>query len=237
MTSAIGIAIPTYERAKITPCSFAAVHNDPRVMSVAVVDDASTAASYNNLQDALKVFPKVVVSKNVENLGCYLNKRESVRRSLAKWVAVFDSDNVMTTEYLDALFAQQWHDDVLYMPVWAQPSLDYRQYEGLVLTRENVAEYLELPLFMAALNTGNFFVCKSSYMRVFDDSVKPFAADSMYFAYCWLAFGGRLLLTPGLHYAHLVHAGYWMQHAHQSTVFADVLAHKMRRQEWSMSSV
>jgi hypothetical protein len=42
-------------------------------------------------------------------------------------------------------------------------------------------------------------------LKVWDGSVDPVTADSIYFNYCWLAAGNKILITPKLQYLHRVH--------------------------------
>ena len=89
-------------------------------------------------------------------------------------------------------------------------------------------------MFATALNTGNFFVHRDSYLQVFDLVFDPSAADSLYFVYCWLSSGRKALFTPGLHYTHMVYhshmarESYWQQHAKPSMEIADRVLQRMR---------
>lgn len=225
----MGVAITTYEREALALASFRQVVDDPRVSEVTIVDDRSDAALFSRLTSATAQWPKVRVHQNDCNLGCYLNKRQSVERSSSPWVLLLDSDNEIDCEFVDTLCGlPTWDPETLYLPVMGRPSLDYRTYEGMVVTQKNVSMWIDYPSFPMALNTGNFFVQRDAYLRVFDPCFDPSAADSLYFVACWLASGRRAVFTPGLHYRHLIHDGYWMQHAERSAQVAQELVQKLR---------
>jgi hypothetical protein len=153
------------------------------------------------------------------------------------WIALVDSDNVFDARYLDALAAMHWERNVLYLPVLVQETLDYRPFAGLSFARDTIVQYLDDLTFRMALNTGNFFVHRDTYLSVFDMSAQPLAADSLYFVYCWLSTGRSAQLVPGLTYQHRVHDGYWRQHATESILFADVLVARMRADHWGPSCI
>ena len=224
----IGIAIPTYERQAMTCQAFAGVYDDSRVEEIVIADDAS--AEPWSLAYVAR-FPKVRLSINSQNLGCFLNKKRAVDLATTEWVVVFDSDNVMLPEYLDTIWdLRPWSVDTLYMPTFARPKLDYRLYEGLTCTRFNVADFINDPVFQMALNTGNFFVNRAAYLGVRQhDDLDPLAADSIYFVSQWLASGRQLLFVPGLAYDHLVHDGWWMRHAKASEALARTITQQLRR--------
>lgn len=224
----IAIAIPTYEREDMTFGAFAEVYNDPRVDEIVIVDDAST--SMHGLLARAALYPKVRAFCNEKNLGCYQNKRRAVEQACTEWVVLFDSDNVMAVEYLQALWnVRPWNPDILYAPTYGRPMLDYRIYERMLCTQFNVAQFLDDRIFTMALNTGNFFVHRDSYLSVREyDDIDPLAADSLYFVSQWLASGKQVLFTPGLSYEHRIHEGLWMQQAEQSTVIAQKVIQHMR---------
>lgn len=228
----IGLAIPTWERVNLLYESFAKVEADDRVGSITIVDDASSDKVWDHLRQKSYQSEKWCLTRNEKNLGCYLNKRMAVFKSPHHWVALFDSDNVMGPDYLDALErVGPWDPNTLYVPTFARPAFDYRAYAGVEIDDENLAEYFDRPRFATALNTGNFFVNREAYLEAFDLTTDPMAADSMYFCYCWIKSGRRILFVPGLEYFHRVHNGNYVQYAERSAKFFEELARKMRTYE------
>jgi len=180
------------------------------------------------------VLPKVTLTRNDQNLECCWNKHRAVEQSRLPWIVLLDSDNVITTKFLDALYAvPDWDSEMLYVPTWAMPSLDYRAYAGEVVTRDNAVQYVDRPLFLTALNTGNFFVHRESYLAVASRArMRPLGADALYFTYRWLASGRRIFFTPDLHYGHLVHSGNWVKHAEEAQRTIQMLSIKIKNSEW-----
>jgi GT2 family glycosyltransferase len=231
----LSIAVATYERTALTIASFAQVHNDLRVRDIAISDDGSNADTITMLASSLQPFKKAHLLLNSQNKGSWENKRQAVILAQAEWVVLLDSDNVIGSDFLDALFAQSWDEDVLYIPTRGVPALDYVSYTGLVVDKNNIHQWLDQPAFQMALNTGNFFVHRQNHLFVSGRGVEEsFASDGVYFIYRWLSSGRRVLFTPDLSYAHLVHAGHWMKTSVQSLLFADMLLSRMRSDTWEV---
>jgi glycosyltransferase involved in cell wall biosynthesis len=234
----LGIAIATYERAALTVASFAKVHDDPRVSDVVISDDGSDALTFDALMALTRPLGKVRLAWHPYNEGSWANKRRAVEMSRAEWVIVLDSDNSIASHFLDALFVQQWDEDVLYVPVRGTPALNYERYSELVIDRQNVTRWLDQPGFQMALNTGNFFVHRQNYLLVSEGAAEEsFASDGIYFVYRWLASGRSVFVTPDLSYAHLVHEGHWTRTAGPSLAFAAELIRRMRADIWEVPCV
>lgn len=218
----VSIAIPSHNRYQLTIDSFAQVLNDERVREVMIVDDASTDGSYHKLLSFFSMHPKVKILRNDTNKDCYANKHESVLNATGKQVIVFDSDNTLTPAYLDAIYAiPEWDAKTIYQPSFAKPAFDFRKYEGLTLTKENVAEYIDTNL-MTSLNAMNFFINREEYLKVWDGSVNPGSSDSIYFSLCWLKAGNSIFITPDLHYDHRLHpdkSNHYSQNSHKYVEF------------------
>jgi len=208
MQRKISIAIPTYNRFEMTVAAFEQVLQDDRVNDVTIIDDCSTDGSFDKLVTYFENSDKVFVRRNQENLDCYKNKAMAVRYCVnTDWCILFDSDNILTTGYLDTLYnIPEWDTHTIYQPVYSRPHFDFRNYAGLTVTSMNVSQFTETNM-MTALNAMNFFINREEYLRVWDGSVDPVTSDSIYFNYCWLVAGNKVYMTPGLEYDHLVHQG------------------------------
>lgn len=227
----IGISIPTWCRYEQTIASFEKVLHDERVESVTIVDDASTDQSYGKLVHYFAKEPKVKLYRNLHNIDCYFNKKEAVWHSNQKWVALIDSDNVIDTSYLDALYAiPEWDSNTIYQPVRPFPHFDFTKWEGLTITRQNVADYVDTHL-MTSLNACNHFVHRASYLNTWDGTVNPHTSDSLYFSYCWLHSGRSIYLTPNLSYYHHIaddNSGHYQQNYRKTVKFHAELMQKIR---------
>jgi glycosyltransferase involved in cell wall biosynthesis len=204
----ITLAVTHYNRLQmVLQCIEPALH-DNRISEIVIQDDASNDGSYEQLFEFAVFNSKVRLFRNPQNLDCYRNKREAVASARNPWVILFDSDNVFTIEgYLNVIWRlPEWNSNNVYCPTFAMPHFDYRSLEGLCVTRRNVAEQLNQTL-LTAMNTANYFVCREEYLRVWDGSINPHTADSLFQNLNWLKKGNSLVFVPGLQYLHRVHAG------------------------------
>lgn len=204
----ISIAIPTWNRVTMTVEAFKNVVDDERISEIVICDDCSDEFVLKQLKDALAEFTKVKFFRNEINLDCYQNKRQAIGFITNEWGILFDSDNILSTDYIDKIFAiEDWDTKTVYCPVFAEPHFDYRAFAGLTITKQNIGQYVNEPMLLTALNTMNFFINKQAYMDVWDRSVDPVTSDSIYFNYCWLNSGRKIKFVQGLTYFHRVHGG------------------------------
>ena len=205
------------------------VLHDERIREIVIVDDCSTDGSYEKLTAHFASNPKVKIFRNETNLDCYRNKREAIAKSTSDWVILFDSDNVITKAYLDALYRiESWDPRVIYCPDFAQPHFDYTAFADRLIDRHQLRRIYDAdppipPLsvrrrtirvpppangsvrYGTLLNTCNYFVFRPGYLEVWDGSVDPHTADTIYQAYNWLKSGRSVFVVPGLRYHHRIH--------------------------------
>lgn len=198
--------------------AFMSVLEDTRIGEVVISDDCSTDGSYALLLKRFEKESKVRVVRNVKNFDCYKNKVLAVTRCKNEWVVLFDSDNTITTSYLDALYKlPHWKTDTFYCPTFAKPHFDYRNLTGMRMNRSNVSSCASLKGFDCALNTANYFVPRRNYVDVWDDSLDPHTSDTIFQAFNWLKAGGQLEFVQGLEYFHRVHEGsHYKQNVHKT---------------------
>jgi len=214
----IGLAIPSYNRHQMTFDSFKDVYDDERIEQITIVDDASSDENWEKLYTLCKYKQKIKLVRNTTNLDCYANKYNSLCHSDMDWNILLDSDNKIGTDYLDRIFEiENWEENAAYLPSWAQPHFDYRKYEGKVITKENVREYMHDSTFTTALNTANYFVNKNFYTKVWDANIDPVTSDSIFMNYQYLKNGGKLFVVPGLYYQHRVDDHKGEQAGHYNT--------------------
>jgi glycosyltransferase involved in cell wall biosynthesis len=214
MENKISICIPNFNRTGILVESFIDVYWDERVEEIIISDDCSDIEKYEHLQQLFEVMPKVKMYRNSINLDCFRNKRRSVELASNDFVILFDSDNKLSKDYLDKIYSEQWFENTIYTPSFAAPNFDFRAYEGLMITKENVADYIYKPLFEVALNAANYFINKSKWLEVWDGSVDPVTSDSIFVAYKWLEAGNKIKVVPSLEYFHRV----WEESHYQNNV-------------------
>lgn len=213
----ISICITTYQRTELLFESFRQVINDDRISEIVIVDDASTDEVYNTVAWYCKDIPKVKLHRNGHNIGCYRNKAKAVSLASKNWVIIFDSDNIISTEYIDAIFVNRSYPKTINQPVFARPHFDFRKFSGLAITKENVHQYAGDPTFTTALNAMNYFVNRDEFLRVWEDRSEPWTADSILQNYNWLKAGNEIHFCPGMEYEHKIHDGSHYKEHHRKT--------------------
>lgn len=202
----ISVAIPTYQRVDLLFESFAQVISNDNVGEIVIVDDASELDVYRKIEERAKENEKIKLFRNETNRDCYWNKYTAMSHATNDWCILLDSDNVIGFDYLYHLFQEvSWQPDTIYTPSFAEPLFDFRPFQGLTITKNNVANYINEPMFETMLNACNFFVNKKSYLKVWDGSVDPVTSDSIYFCLKWLEQGFKIKVVDGLTYHHRIH--------------------------------
>jgi len=225
----ISIAIPTWERVEMTIDSFSNVYNDDRISNIIIVDDASSIETYNKLKWYCDKLPKVTLIRNLTNRDCYANKYISVSYSPTPFCILFDSDNIIDTDYIDRIFEQEWDEKTILAPTHAAPLFNYKAYSGIKIDRTNVSEYMGKPMFDTALNTHNMFVNRDEYLQCFDPNIDPHSSDSIFMNYQWLNRGNSIYFVPELTYLHTVHENsHYKANCHKSPEFYKEIEEKLK---------
>lgn len=226
----ISLALTHYNRAALLLECVAPILEDQRISEIVISDDASTDGSYLKLLECFSSHPKVKVFQNAHNLDCYQNKAQALRLCSNEWAILFDSDNILPVEYLDCLYRLlEWKEDTVYCPDFAEPYFDYTAFAGREIDQENVAKFMAMPHFATALNTCNYFVHRNSYLEVWDGSVNPHTADSIFQMYNWFRHGKKMQIVPGLRYFHRIHSGsHYKQNVHKTGDFSAVVESRLK---------
>lgn len=215
----VTLALTHYNRFDFLLDAIAKVRDDPRIDEIVISDDKSTDKSYAKLCRRFKDDPKVRISQNTVNLDCYANKHRAVELSVNNWVILFDSDNIITPAYLDAIYKLEvWDPNTFYLPEFAEPHFDYTAFSGITISRATVSSYMDKYGFSNGMNTANYLVPREGYLRVWDGTKNPRAADSMFQAFNWLRNGGQLHFVPGMRYFHRVHRGSHFKENYQNSI-------------------
>lgn len=216
----LSLAITTYNRYEMTVESFAQVIDDPRIDDIVILDDCSTDGSYEKLFFHFRDNYKVRVIKQAQNRGMLLNKAHAVAYAKNPWVILWDSDNIIGETYLYAYFdysvygEMQLYPDTIYMPEYAKPQFDYRQFSGKKFNRHNSIDLIKDKMGNCLLNTCNYLVHRDTYGKVFEENPEMKGTDTLWFNYLWLKSGYSFYVVPGMQYFHRQHDGStWLQHA------------------------
>lgn len=189
--------------------SFAKVINDDRINEIVIVDDDSEEPIWQSLSIMLENIPKIKLFRNKYNMDCYRNKREAVSKASNECVILLDSDNIIDTDYLDSITLNLPKDSskCIFQPSFAKPHFNFSEWEGIIFSKYNIAQYVVYPTFQTMLNACNYFVNRDEYLRTWDGSVDPVTSDSIYFMLKWFEAGNYMYVVPGMEYEHRVHDG------------------------------
>lgn len=226
----LSICIPTWNRVEMTLNSFKEVYNDDRVEAIIIVDDASEEHIYNKLKEECDKLSKVKLYRNLTNRDCYANKYVSISLSPTDYCIILDSDNQIDTSYIDKIFEQEWRNDMILAPDWAEPTFNYTEYSNLIISKDNLAEYIDKPMFETCLNCMNYFVNKDAYCDVWDATTDPVTSDSLFQNYNWLMSGKYIHIVDALRYKHLVHnQSHYINNVQRTGDFREILIEKIRK--------
>jgi glycosyltransferase involved in cell wall biosynthesis len=215
------------------------IASDRRVDEVVISDDASEdlVATYDRVQRlGPELRAKLKFVTQPENLGVFGNKLSALRAAQSDWVQSLDSDNCLSSTYLDRLFPFLGDPDRVLCPTFARPEFDYRERAGESVTLTNFPEFLRCRWFGCFMNTGNQCCHRETMLAVLKDLpalrhdryIHDYfaetelsdldhrrvydSADSLLFNKLWLESGRRLYLGPGLEYDHAIHqASSWLR--------------------------
>ena len=183
--------------------SFEQVLDDDRVSEIVIVDDNSEDNFWKKVKNYCDGKEKIKLFRNRKNLGCYKNKREAIAQAQNEFVIIFDSDNIMTKDYIDKIFDREWNENEILAPDFVH-SFDYRHFGGQTITKNNVSGYTRTLRFDCLINTMNYFVHRDNYLKVWDGSIEPWTADTIYQNFRWLDSGRSFHVLKGLEYKHRI---------------------------------
>lgn len=76
----------------------------------------------------------------------------------------------------------------------------------------------------------NYFVHRDEYCRVWDGSIEPWTADTIFQNYNWLKAGNKIHVVKGMQYEHLVHPGsHYQNYVHNTGNLYKEIEQKMMR--------
>jgi glycosyltransferase involved in cell wall biosynthesis len=233
-TRTISLCLTNFNRVKMLEEAFIQIMTDPRVSEIVITDDQSrNLAEVINLQYKYMSTGKTRFFFNERNLGCYHNKREAISKASNEYVIIFDSDNILTTDYIDRIFEQEWSRDTVLAPDFAKPHFDYTAFSDLTVSKENVKEMMLKKNFEAMINTMNYFVHRDEYLKVWVDHKEPWTADTAFQNYNWLKAGNKIKVVKGMQYEHRIehteHKSHYQEHNRKTgNMFREVME-KMKR--------
>jgi len=204
----LSLAITTFNRFDLTIKSFEKVIDDERIDEILIVDDCSTDLSGFRLAEYFKDNPKVKVIIQGKNRSMKQNKADSVSFAKNEWIVLLDSDNEISSGYIDAIEAlEMLHSHVIYAPVRALPTFIYDDFSGVTITKENVSGYVKRPFFGAMINTCNYLLNRNFYLENYKFEEKVKGVDTATHFVRHIENGGWFHIVPNMEYFHLTHSG------------------------------
>lgn len=221
----LSLCITTFNRFELLKESYAQVIDDPRISEIIIVDDCSTEPGIKEKVNSL-AGGKVKVFHQVQNRGMSRNKADAIGYALNEWAIIFDSDNIIGRDYLDAFYKMierfPTEEDgspacnAIFCPDFAKPNFDYRSFNcrnsgigirsGIYGARESSFE-IENDSFNCLCNTCNYIVNRDFYLKTYQYNPKHIASDTIWHNYNHLKAGGLLVVVPGMQYEHRTHKG------------------------------
>lgn len=225
----LSLSITNFNRFDLTIESFVQVIDDPRIDDIVVLDDASTNGSYEKLVEHYRNIPKVRVLRQAQNRGMSINKRDAIEYAKNEWVIIFDSDNIIGLDYLDAFYKLAIEGDAfntfsriaaiekfIFCPDFAKPEFDYRDFKcgnnscgirsGIYGDQESAHE-IKNDSFNCLMNTANYIVNRDFYLQTYKHNPEHIASDTIWHNYNHLKNGGLFCVVPDMEYFHRVHPG------------------------------
>lgn len=227
----ISVCITSWQRFEMTLESFIQVVDNDKISEIIIVDDASDIDIYKKLETAVSFNPKIKLFRNLFNRNCYENKKTAISYSNNKRCLIWDSDNILTNDFIEKLYSiPVWEDDTIYQPAWAQPLFNFREYEGVTFTKENIAEYIDKPMVSTMMNAMNHMVNRDMYLQVHQEGINPHTADSILQNYNHLKSGGKIYVVPEMFYEHRVHpASHYKNNVHLTGTLYQEIENKIRQ--------
>lgn len=198
------LAITVYNRFQYLRESFEQVINHPRITEIILMDDCSTPDVFRKVQDIAALSQKIKVYRQAKNRGMSRNKADAISYASNEWCILFDSDNVLPWEYVDAL-PIDLDPQLIYQPDFAKPNFNFRNIDRGISKVFNVGGLpVKDPMFWTMLNACNYVVNRDEYVRLYEENPEHKASDTVWFAYLWLKAGNGFYLTRGMEYEHRV---------------------------------
>lgn len=200
------LAITNFNRYELLQESYKEIIDDPRISEVLIMDDHSDQEVFKLVHALRLTHPKIRVVRQTVNRGMMQNKADAIALSKNEWVIIFDSDNIIRPNYLDAI-PKELHKDTIYLPDFAEPHFNYQKFSGWEVTSLNVKRLVLDDMGNCCLNTCNYLVHRDTYGQVYKINPEMKGTDTIYMAYLWLMAGKKFFVVAGMRYFHRVHNG------------------------------
>jgi len=179
-------------------------------------------------------YNKLVLIKNENVLGPFLNKYKCCLYAKNEWIALIDSDNYADYNYF--ITAKNFIDkniknkNVILAPSFAKPTFDYRLLNNFIYKKGNYINNNNIELTL--LNTGNYILNKFLINNINLDNeyeiIKcSYSCDVLFFnTLLFEQLDLHLYVVPNLEYEHVVHNGSIYMNTHYKYQHIADIVHK-----------
>jgi hypothetical protein len=219
MDRKISLAVPHYNNIDFIFEAILPGLNDDRVSEIIIYDDYSY--NFNSLLELVNNInsSKIKLFRHSENKGAYHNKIETLSQCTNKWAILLDSDNILSSSYIDKLFEiPQWDNSIIYAPSNAvtfpgnpDPNLNFCIYENTIITRKVYINEFENDIFRCLLNNCNYFLpveaflsCMKPVQYLYDRTTME-AHDGVVLFTDWIHNNNTVIVVKDLQYSHRIH--------------------------------
>lgn len=221
----LSLCITTYNRYEMTIESFAQVLNDDRIDDIVIMDDASKDEIWQALFLDIENLKseKIRFFHSDNNVGMSRNKYNAISRAKNEWCIIFDSDNIIGPDYLDAFEGfitdnrgvpnlAAVENNYIFCPDFAMPNFDYTALaQGSpthgIYNKRDAARCIIDSRFNCLMNTCNYIVNRDYYISAYQYNPEHKASDTVWHNYNHLKSGGLISVVPNMRYFHRVHDG------------------------------
>ena len=220
------LCIPTLDRFDNFLSKYLIKYFDNEYISEIIITDENG----NDIEKIKHTFPdneKLVLIKNEERLGPFLNKIKACSYAKNEWIVLMDSDNfaykdyfMVVKKYIDEKIGEQ--KNIILAPSKARPNFDYSHLSGFIYKKGsfNQNNNLEKKIIQkhnspstTLMNTGNYVINKYLIENLNlslerDNIQKSSACDVIYFnTLLFEQLDLNMYIVPNLEYDHVVHNG------------------------------
>lgn len=137
------------------------------LISEIIISDEAPSDDFKLLQQHFPDKSKLKLLKNETVLGPFLNKIRCCKEASNEWIVLIDSDNFadiddyfkIAEKYITS--SHNINEKTIISPFIASPNFDYKFLANIILTKNNIRNYYNNPMFNCFINTGNYIINKN----------------------------------------------------------------------------
>ncbi len=231
------LCIPTMDRYD----SFLKIYLEEYLQNELINEIIITDENGNDIEKIKQKYPdnpKLILVKNENKLGPFLNKFKACKLANNEWIVLIDSDNFADKNYF--LVAKNYINEnidnqknIILAPSFAKPNFNYSQFSGIVFKNGYFKDNKNIQHSSTTLmNTGNYVINKYliSNLNVeneINNILQSSACDVIYFnTLLFEQLDLNLHVVPNLEYNHVVHNGSVYLNTHNQHRNFNEIVHK-----------